>query len=81
MSFFKKFQEEYGVSIEHFRYCSLNNAQGYSVPELLKTVEMAEITVMTSLFKCENARDNIDALFDDYNVVLLNKMTSYKYVK
>ena len=77
----KKFQEEYGVSIERFRYCSLNNAQGYSVQELLKTVEMAEITVMTSLFKCENARDNIDALFDDYNVVLLNKMTSYKYIK
>lgn len=42
---------------------------------------MSEITVMTSLFKCEDARDNIDALLDECDVVLLNKMTSYKYVK
>ena len=77
----KKFRNECGVEIEKFRYCSLNHAQGYSVPELLKTVEMSEITVMTSLFKCDNARDNIDALLGDYDVVLLNKMTSYKYVK
>lgn len=77
----KKFQKEYGIEIRQFRYCSLNHAQGYSVPELLKTVEMSEITVMTSLFRCENARDNIDALFADQDVILLNKMTSYKYVK
>lgn len=69
------------LSIQQFRYCSFNNAFDYSVPELLKTVEMSEITVMTSLFKCENARDNIDALLNEYDVVLLNKMTSYKYVK
>ena len=77
----KKFIAECGVHIKQFRYCSLNNAFDYSVPELLKTVEMSEITVMTSLFKCENARDNIDALLNGYDVVLLNKMTSYKYVK
>ena len=61
----KKFLKEYGVSLNRFRYCSLNNAQGYSVPELLKTVEMAEISVMTSLFRCDLARDNIDALLAD----------------
>lgn len=77
----KKFKAECGVRIKQFRYCSLNNAFDYSVPELLKTVEMSEITVMTSLFKCENARENIDALLNEYDVVLLNKMTSYKYVK
>lgn len=76
----KKFYNEHGVSIRQFRYCSINNAYDYSVPELLKTVEMSEITVMTSLFKCDNARDNIDALLADFDVVLLNKMTSYKYV-
>ena len=77
----KKFKAESGVCIQQFRYCSLNNAFDYSVPELLKTVEMSEITVMTSLFRCENARDNIDALLNECDVVLLNKMTSYKYVK
>lgn len=77
----KKFFSECGVSIKKFRYCSINNAFEYSIPELLKTVEMSEITVMTSLFKCENARDNIDALLPEYDVALLNKMTSYKYVK
>ena len=77
----KKFRKECGVCIEKFRYCSLNNAFDYSVPELLKTMEMAEITVMSSLFRCDNARDNIDSLFSNQNVVLLNKMTSYKYVK
>ncbi len=77
----KKFNSESGVSIQQFRYCSLNNAFEYSILELLKTVGMSEITVMTSLFKCENARDNIDALLNEYDVVLLNKMTSYKYVK
>lgn len=77
----KKFFSECGVRIKKFRYCSINNAFDYSVPELLKTVEMSEITVMTSLFRCENARDNIDALLEDSDVVLLNKMTSYKYVK
>ncbi len=51
------------------------------MPELLKTVEMSEITIMTSLFRCENSRDNIDALLVDQDVILLNKMTSYKYVK
>lgn len=76
----KKFSADY-VHIEQFRFCSLNNPHGYSVPELLKTVEMAEITVMTSLFKCESARENIDALFGDQDVVLLNRMTSYKFVK
>jgi hypothetical protein len=77
----KKFMNECGVNIKQFRFCSLNNAEGYSVPELLKTVEMAEITIMTSLFRCDNARDNIDALFENHDVILLNKMTSYKYVK
>lgn len=77
----KKFYEERKIKIKKFRFCSINSAQGYSVPELLKTVEMSEITVMTSLFKCDNARDNIDALFPDNDVVLLNKMTSYKYIK
>lgn len=42
---------------------------------------MSEITVMTSLFRCENARDNIDAILSNFEVVVLNKMTSYKYVK
>lgn len=77
----KKFYAEDGVSIQRFRYCSLNNAYDYSIPELLKTVEMSEITVMTSLFRCENARDNIDAILSNFEVVVLNKMTSYKYVK
>jgi hypothetical protein len=76
----KKFYADHGVKIQQFRYCSLNNAYDYSVPELLKTIEMSEITIMTSLFRCENARDNIDALLSDQDVVLLNKMTSYKYV-
>lgn len=76
----KKFRGEEGIEISAFRFCSLNNAQGFPVPELLKTVEMSEITVMSSLFKCERARDNIDPLFSDIDVVLLNKMTSYKYV-
>lgn len=77
----KKFKKENNVDIIQFRYCSINNAQGYSIPELLKTIEMAEITLITSLFRCENARDNIDAIFQNYEIVLLNKMTSYKYVK
>lgn len=77
----KKFCAEEGVCIQQFRYCSLNNAYDYSIPELLKTVEMSEITVMTSLFRCENARDNIDAILSNFDVVVLNKMTSYKYVK
>ena len=77
----KRFYTECGVNIEQFRYCSLNNAFDYSVPELLKTVEMSQITVMTSLFQCKNARDNIDALLAGYDVILLNKMTSYKYIK
>ena len=51
------------VCIKQFRYCSLNNAFDYSVPELLKTVEMSEITVMISLFKCENARSGIICLW------------------
>jgi len=29
----------------------------------------------------KNARDNIDALLAGYDVILLNKMTSYKYIK
>ena len=75
--------KKYGlnIEIEKFRFCSLNNPNGFSVPELLKTIEMSEITIMTSLFNCENARTNIDALFKDYDVVLLNSSTSYKYVK
>ena len=77
----KKFNSDMGIKIRKFRYCSLNNAFDYSIPELLKTVEMSEITVMSSLFKCDNARDNIDALLPELDVVLLNKMTSYKYVK
>lgn len=77
----KKFYKENKVEIKRFRFCSINNARDYSVPELLKTIEMSEITIMTSLFRCENARDNIDALLSDYDVVLLNKMTSYKYVE
>ena len=77
----KKFYKEDKVEIKKFRFCSINNARGYSVPELLKTIEMSEITIMTSLFRCENARDNINALLADYDVVLLNKMTSYKYVE
>ena len=54
---------------------------GLSVPELLKTIEMSEITIMTSLFNCEIARANIDALFNKYDIILLNSSTSYKYVK
>lgn len=77
----KKYYQEEAININQFRYCSLNNAQGFPIPELLKTVEMSEITLMSSLFKCENARDNIDALFEGLDIVLLNKMTSYKYVK
>lgn len=76
----KKFRKEDGIEINAFRFCSLNNAQEFPIPELLKTVEMSEITLMSSLFKCERARDNIDALFSDMDIVLLNKMTSYKYV-
>lgn len=76
----KKFRKEDGIEISAFRFCSLNNAQEFPIPELLKTVEMSEITVMSSLFKCERARDNIDAIFSDMDIVLLNKMTSYKYV-
>jgi hypothetical protein len=76
----KKIKENSGLEICKFRFCSLNNAHGFSIPELLKTVEMSEITVMTSLFKCENSRDNIDALFKNYDVVLLNKRTSFKYI-
>lgn len=56
----KKFKKENNVDIKQLRYCSINNAPRYSIPELLKTVEISEITVMTSLFRCENARDNID---------------------
>lgn len=75
--------KKYGldIKIEKFRFCSLNNAHGFSVPELLKTIEMSEITIMTSLFNCENARANIDALFNKYDIILLNSSTSYKYVK
>ncbi len=77
----KAFNREYGIEIKKFRFCSLNNTNGFPIPELLKTVEMSEITIMTSLFSCENARDNIDPLFFDKDIMLLNKMTSYKYVK
>ena len=56
-------------------------AHGYSVPELLKTIEMSEITIMTSLFKCEKARSNIDALFEESDIVLSNSSSSYKYIK
>ena len=75
--------KKYGldIKIEKFRFCSLNNAHGFSVPELLKTIEMSEITIMTSLFNCENARANIDALFNEYDIILLNSSTSYKYIK
>lgn len=30
---------------------------------------------MTSLFNCENARANIDALFNKYDIILLNSST------
>lgn len=76
-----QWQKSDGISICKFRYCALNNPHGFPVPELLKTVEMAEITVMTSLFFCQNARDGIAPLFADSDIVLLNKMTSFKYVK
>lgn len=84
----KKLMQEYGVGISSFRFCSLNNPSDYPVPQLLKTVEMAQITVLSSLFACERARGNIEALFDakeqiagiGKKVVLLNRMTSYKYV-
>ena len=79
----KDVYKRYGknIAIQQFRFCSLNNAHGYSVPELLKTIEMSEITIMTSLFNCDNARSNIDALFKDKDVILLNSSTSYKYVR
>lgn len=77
----KQWLSSAGIHICKFRYCSLNHAHGFPVPELLKTVEMAEITVMTSLFSCENARDGIEPLFADMDIVLLNKMTSFKYIK
>ena len=79
----KEAYKKYGINItiQQFRFCSLNNAHGYSVPELLKTIEMSEITIMTSLFNCDNARTNIDALFKDQDVILLNSSTSYKYVR
>ena len=75
--------KKYGIdiNIRKFRFCSLNDARGMAVPELLKTIEMSEITVLSSLFNCSNARDNIDALFSNSNIVLLNSSTSYKYVK
>ena len=47
---------------------------------LLKTIEMAEITVLSSLFFCADARDNITPLFAGQKVVLLNKSTSFKFV-
>ena len=47
---------------------------------LLKAIEMAEITVLSSLFFCADARDNINPLFEDQKVVLLNKSTSFKFV-
>ena len=76
----KKFGQERGVSIRKFRYCALNNANGMDIPNLLKTIEMAEITVLSSLFFCADARDNINPLFEDQKVVLLNKSTSFKFV-
>lgn len=76
----KKNKDNSNIEICKFRFCSLNNDHGFAIPELLKTVEMSEITVMTSLFKCENSRDNIDALFKNGDIVLLNKMTSFKYI-
>lgn len=77
----KKFSAERGVHIRRFRYCALNNANGMDIPNLLKTIEMAEITVLTSLFFCADARDNITPLFEDRKVVLLNKSTSFKFAK
>ena len=77
----KKYSKECGVKIAKFRYCSLNNANGMDVPAMLKTIEMAEITVLSSLFFCANARDNIDPLFHEQKVVLLNKSTAFKYVE
>lgn len=76
----KKYHKEYGVTIDRFRYCSLNNANGADIPILLKTIEMAEITVLSSIFYCTHARDNIEPLFNDKKVILLNKSTSYKFV-
>lgn len=76
----KQYFEEYGVHITEFRYAALNDPGEFPVPELLKTIEMSEITVLSSLFACENARDNITALFESTDIVLLNSMTSYKYV-
>ena len=77
----KKFGQERGVSIRKFRYCALNNANGMDIPNLLKTIEMAEITVLSSLFFCADARDNITPLFDNQKVVLLNKSTSFKFIQ
>lgn len=77
----KKYSKEYGVNICKFRYCSLNNANGMNIPNMLKTIEMAEITVLSSLFFCANARDNISPIFHNQNVVLLNKSTAYKFVE
>lgn len=77
----KKFSQECGVNITKFRYCSLNNANGMDIPNMLKTIEMAEITVLSSLFFCANARDNISPIFHNQNVVLLNKSTAYKFVE
>ena len=48
---------------------------------LLKTIEMAEITVLSSLFFCADARDNITPLFAGQKVVLLNKSTSFKFIQ
>ena len=77
----KKYRNECGVNIDKFRYCALNNPNGMDIPNMLKTIEMAEITVLSSLFFCANARDNISPIFDKQNVVLLNKSTSYKFVE
>lgn len=77
----KKYSKEYGVNIVKFRYCALNNANGMDIPNMLKTIEMAEITVLSSLFFCANARDNISPLFQEQEVVLLNKSTSFKFVE
>ena len=42
---------------------------------------MAEITVLSSLFFCADARDNITPLFAGQKVVLLNKSTSFKFIQ
>lgn len=77
----KDFAKRCNVDIKKFRYCSINSCNNIDVSILLKTVEMSSITILTSLFNCDNSKEHIEALFKDEKIKLLNRMTSYKYVE